>query len=152
MEVLKDLKHTVRDLVQRSGTALTRFFPRKHEKDDAANANAFPLWGTLAGEVIDHKDSVIVKLELPGIRREDCSLFVEDGVLRVEGERHAEREYAGSTYWLMQRAYGSFSRSVELPTGVDPSTATATLRDGVLRVELKKLLGAASRRHKVEVQ
>jgi HSP20 family protein len=164
MEVLKTLGDTVkqgwqdlaenwRDLISRGNSALTRFFPRSSDDADAdANrAVSFPQWGVLAGEVIDHNDSIIVQLELPGVKREDCRVSFVDGYLHVEGQRLAQREYAGASYRLMQRAYGHFRRTVLLPPEADLDSAHAMLRDGVLKVELKKNPRMAAQRHQVEV-
>jgi len=162
MEVLRNLGETFRhrwselsegwrDLLHRGSSAITRFFPRPAESGDRADAVSFPQWGLLPGEVIDHGDAVIVQVELPGVRREDCEVSIEDGVLRVRGEKHSERAYAGATYRLMERAYGSFTRSVVLPPQADPDSARAELREGVLKVELKKKPGAADRRHRIDV-
>lgn len=161
MEVLKDLGATVRHgwqdlaenwrgLVHRGSSALTRFLPRP--TGDSRGAVSPPQWAMLAGEVVDRGSSVVVQLELPGVRREDCKVTIEDGCLRVEGERRSEREQAGASYWLMERAYGGFTRVVSLPPEADPGSARAELRDGVLKVELKKKEGAVARRHQVQVQ
>jgi HSP20 family protein len=164
MEVLKSLGQTVRhgwqelsegwrELLNRGSSSITRFFPRDaDEPAEAGGTLAFPRWGLIAGEVIDHGDSVIVQLEVPGVRREDCQVSIEQGYLHVDGQKHWERDYAGATYRLMERAYGEFRRTVALPPEADPDSARAALRDGVLKVELKKKPGAPARRHKVEVQ
>lgn len=171
MEVLRNIGETVRHgwqditegwrhLVNRASSGITRFFPRdaglqggeQQAGADAGDGLAFPRWGLLAGEVIDHGNAVIVQIELPGVRREDCQVSIEDGQLRVDGEKHWEREYAGASYRLMERAYGGFRRTVALPPEADPDSATAVLRDGVLKIELKKKPGSTARRHQVQVQ
>jgi HSP20 family protein len=141
-----------RELLARSGAALTRFVPRKNDmsKPNAGSTVAsFPRWSMLAGEVIDRDDSIVVHIELPGIAREDCDVRVEDHTLRVRGEKHAQREHVDRSYYVMERAYGSFERVVPLPAEVDADSAKATLRDAVLRVELKKRSDAP--RHLVKV-
>lgn len=161
MEVLKDLGNAFRhgwqdvsegwrDLTQRASSAMTRFLPRKSEPGD--QAPSFPRWGLLAGEVVDRGDSVVVQLELPGIERDDCELTVMDGYLRISGEKHSLREQETASYYLMERAYGGFQRTIRLPADVDPDSAGATLRNGVLKVELKKKKGAVGRRRLVEVR
>jgi len=171
MEVLRNIGETVRHgwqditegwrhLVNRASSGITRFFPRdagapggeQQDGSEPGTGLSFPRWGLLAGEVIDHGNSVIVQIELPGVQREDCDVFIEDGQLRVEGEKHWAREYAGASYRLMERAYGGFRRSVALPAEADPDSAQAVLRDGVLKIELKKKPGFATRRHRVQVQ
>ena len=161
MEVLKDLGNAFRhgwqdvsegwrDLTQRTSSALTRFLPRRSEPDE--QTPSFPRWGLLAGEVVDRGDSVVVQLELPGIERDDCELSVMDGYLRISGEKHSTREHASGSYYLMERAYGGFQRTVRLPADVEPDSAKATLRNGVLKVELKKKKGAVARRRVIEVR
>lgn len=140
-----------RELRQRAGSALTRFVPRKNGQH-AAEAVPPLRWGLLAGDVIDRGNSVVVELELPGIRREDCRVTVQDGYLRVSGERGWDRECAGASYYLMERTYGGFERTLKLPPGVDPDSAHAQLRDGVLTVKLGKRKGAESRRHSIAVK
>jgi HSP20 family protein len=160
MEVLKDLGSAFqrgwqdlaegwRDIVQRGSSALTRFFPRKDAQP--TQALSFPRWGMLAGEVVDRGSSVVVQVELPGVERDDCQVTVQDGYLRIRGERRSEREHLGASYYLMERAYGSFERAVRLPPEVDEGSADARLRDGVLRVEFKKKKGAASQRRRIDV-
>lgn len=162
MEALKDfgtaLRHGWqeawegwRELTQRAGSALTRFIPRKSEQH-AQQAMSFPGWGLLAGEIIDRGNVVVVQLELPGIRRADCQVSVRDGYLRVSGERGWDREYGGASYYLTERTYGAFERTLRLPPGVDPDSAHAQLRDGVLTVELRKRKGAETRRHSIPVK
>ena len=161
MEVLKDLGSAFqrgwqdlsegwRDIVQRGSSALTRFFPGKDAQP--TQALSFPRWGMLAGEVADRGNSVVVQVELPGVERDDCQVTVQDGYLRIRGERRSEREHLGASYYLMERAYGSFERAVRLPPEVDEGSAHARLRDGVLRVEFKKKKGAASQRRRVEIR
>lgn len=147
----QDLSHGWRDLTHRAGSALTRFLPRKSGQPDV-HGTAFPRWGLLAGEVIERGDAVVVQLELPGIRRGDCELTVQDGFLRVTGEKQSDHEYAGANYYLMERAYGSFERTVELPSDVDPDSGRAKLQDGVLKVEFRKRKGRAARQHRITVK
>jgi HSP20 family protein len=131
------------ELVNRSSAALTRFFPRKgesvHEEGGSGPLARFPRWGLLAGEVVDTGDRIVVKVEIPGVAREDCDVRIEeDNTLRIRGEKRYDREHVGESYYLMERAYGSFERVIPLPENVDADSARATYRDGVLKVELDK--------------
>ena len=137
-----------RELVNRCSSALTRFIPGR---DDASEARvgrvlAFPQWGLLAGEVIETDKSIIVKLELPGIAREDCDIQVDNDTLRIRGEKRMDRDHLGENYYVMERAYGSFELVIPLPSTVEADSAEASLRDGVLRVELPKKASASGRR------
>ena len=135
-----------REVVGRCNSALTRFLPQSSDEIRANAASpAFPRWSVLAGEVIDRDKSVVVQVELPGITREDCDISIHDHTLRIRGEKRMDREHIGDSYYIMERAYGSFERLIPLPFDVDPDSAEATLRNGVLRVELKKEPSASRR-------
>ena len=139
-----------RELVGRSSSALTRFIPRRIDPAKGGSIATFPQWGMLAGEVLETGESIVVKVELPGISRTDCDVRVEDGALIIRGEKFADREHIGKCFYLMERAYGSFERTVALPASADPDSAKAWYRDGVLTVELAKKHAAS--RHRVRVQ
>ncbi len=148
----QDVAQGWRDLTHRASSALTRFLPRTTDQRDTGGTD-FPVWGLLAGEVLERGDAVIVQLELPGLRRGDCEVTVQDGFLRVTGEKQSDREYLGANYHLKERAYGSFERTVQLPSDVDPDSGRAALRDGVLKIEFRKeKKGAARRQHRIEVK
>lgn len=141
-----------REITERAGHALTRFNP-KHGQGDAAEAEVVregARWGLLAAEIRDADDAFEVRLEAPGMREEDFTLEVQGDVLIVRGEKRAEREERQGHYYLMERAYGSFQRSIRLPGAVDDANAKASYAKGVLRVTLPKLGGPPGRRIPVE--
>ncbi|CAN0504095.1 unnamed protein product, partial [Phaeothamnion confervicola] len=105
----------------------------------------FPTWGLLAGEVEETAREVIVRLELPGIEKEDCDITIAGDRLHVSGEKRVDREFDASTYHVMECAYGAFTRTVPLPCEVDAGQAQARYRNGVLTVRAPKL-GAGSAR------
>jgi HSP20 family protein len=135
-----------RELVGRCNSALTRFSRQSSDdKQTSTGSPAFPRWSVLAGEVIDRDKSIVVQVEVPGITREDCDITIHNHALRIRGEKRMDREHIGDTYYIMERAYGSFERLIPLPVDVDPDSAQATLRNGVLKVELKKRPSASRR-------
>ncbi len=81
-----------------------------------------------------------LELELPGIREEDVEIEVENGVLSVRGQKSAERKEEGEEgrYHLVERSYGSFFRSFQLPQGVDDQQIEAGFDKGVLRISIPK--------------
>ena len=87
-------------------------------------------------------------VELPGIREEDVELEVENGVLSVRGQKSAERKEEGEEgrYHLVERSYGSFFRSFQLPNGVDDKQIQAEFDHGVLRIRIPKAALAQPRR------
>jgi HSP20 family protein len=88
-------------------------------------------------EVFERDGKFHVHADLPGMRKEDIKLNVEQEQLVISGERrshHEEGERDKGGYWHSERSYGSFYRTVQLPEGVDPATAQANFKDGVLDV------------------
>ena len=136
-----------RELLSRSGNALTHFSKSKEEEEKGAGALAsFPSWSLLAGEVMETEHSIIVRLEVPGMEKEDCNITIEGNTLYLTGEKRFEREAEEGSYHVMERAYGSFQRAVPLPRNVDSDKAEAAYKNGVLTVRLPKIEGDASRR------
>jgi HSP20 family protein len=88
---------------------------------------------------IGETDKVIeITAELPGLEKKDVELNVTDNLLTIRGEKKNEREEKNKDYHLVERSYGSFSRSVELPSGVKVEDITAEIANGVLKVTVQK--------------
>ena len=79
---------------------------------------------------------LVMKADLPDVKREDIQITFENGVLTLRGERKYEQEIKRENYQRMERAYGSFSRSFTLPATVDASRISAQHKDGVLTIRL----------------
>ena len=88
---------------------------------------------------VSETDKVIeITAELPGLEKKDVELNVADNLLTIRGEKKNEREEKNKDYHLVERSYGSFSRSVELPAGVKTEDITAKIANGVLTVTVQK--------------
>jgi HSP20 family protein len=94
---------------------------------------------------------VVLRAELPGLRREDISLTVENNTLTIRGERRRDDGIKEDRYHRIERAYGSFSRSFALPASVDAARVRAEYRDGVLTVSLPFREEARPREIQVEL-
>lgn len=81
-------------------------------------------------------DKLVIRADLPGLRKEDVKVEVDDGILTISGERCDEREDAGDDYYRSERSYGQFYRSLPLPDDVDGEKCDATFKEGVLEVTL----------------
>src|SRR5215210_599428 len=92
-------------------------------------------------DVLQEEGDIVVRAELPGVRQEDVDITLHDGVLTIAGERKAEKQHEGSGYYVRERRYGSFRRSMTLPQGVDESKISARFDSGVLEV---RVAGAAA--------
>jgi HSP20 family protein len=105
--------------------------------------SAVTVWSPSV-DVRESKDDIAVSVELPGLRREDVNLTVENNVLTISGEKKQEFEEGkeDGDYHLIERCYGKFERSFTLPRSVDPENITARFDDGVLKVVLSKIPAA----------
>jgi HSP20 family protein len=79
-----------------------------------------------------------ITAELPGLEEKDIQLNVADNVLTIRGEKKNEREETKKDYHLVERSYGSFTRAVQLPDGVNPDSIKAVMSKGVLKVTVPK--------------
>jgi HSP20 family protein len=91
-----------------------------------------------AVDIYETADHLTVKVELPGVQKEDVSVEIKDNVLTIKGERKVETEVEDRNYYRRERAYGSFRRTFNLQYPVNPEKIKAKFRDGVLQVEVPK--------------
>ncbi len=94
---------------------------------------------------------IVLKAEVPGLKREDIDLTVENNTLTIRGERRREADIADDRYHRIERQYGPFSRSFTLPATVDATGVRAEYRDGMLTVTLPVREDARARQIQVEV-
>lgn len=104
---------------------------------------AWPQMPTLAEweptvDVSEDKDTVTVKAELPGVEQKDIAVSLQDGVLTIKGDKHAEKEEKGKHYHRVERSYGSFYRAMRLPAAVEADKVAAAFKDGVVTITLPK--------------
>ena len=89
-------------------------------------------------DVSETDKAIEIEAELPGLETKDVQINLADNVLTIRGEKKSEREEKNKDYHLVERSFGSFSRSIELPAGVKPEDVTAEIAKGVLKVTVKK--------------
>lgn len=115
---------------------MDRIFDRIWETDLPSPA-VFGEW-TPVIDVLEAKDELIVKVEVPGIEPKEINVQLADQILTITGEKKYEKEEKDDKFYRMERAMGAFSRSVRLPTPVDTSKVTAAFKHGLLTVTLPK--------------
>lgn len=101
-------------------------------------------------DIYENKDQIVLEAELPGMKREDFDLSVENNVITLRGERKFEKKDESDNYHRVERAYGSFLRSFTLPNTVTAEGATAEYNNGVLRVVLPKREETKARRIEIK--
>jgi HSP20 family protein len=105
-----------------------------------------------AMDLVETKESFVLRADLPGVSEEDVKIEVEDNVLTVSGERKSEHESRRDEgFYRMERAFGTFSRSLTLPKGVNPDAVAASFDRGVLEVHIPKPEQAKPRRISINV-
>ena len=102
-------------------------------------------------DVYQEKDNLIVKVELPGMKREDIEVSLHDGSLSISGERKAGDKYQDAEVYRAERFVGRFQRSVTLPTAVAGDKIKAQYKDGILTVTLPKTEEAKPKQIEVTV-
>ena len=128
---------------------LDRFFD-----DDFARFPA--LWErqpgamSLALDVVEQEEAFIVKASIPGVPADDVEITLTDNVLTIKGEMKGDKEVKEANYHLRERRFGSFLRSVTLPTAVDADKIEAINENGVLTLTLPK--AEAVKPKKIEVK
>ncbi|MEN8181666.1 MAG: Hsp20/alpha crystallin family protein [Myxococcota bacterium] len=144
-EFLENLAEGWDKLRRRSATALTRFTRGAAPAEEGALPAPEETWGLLSAEVSELGKEVVVRVEAPGMNREDFTLAVERGHLFVRGEKRFEHEEKGAHYHLFESAYGSFQRAIPLPCEVRVEEAEAQYKRGVLTVRMPRAAAATGR-------
>ena len=91
-----------------------------------------------AMDLSESGDEFVLRADLPGLSEDDVTIELEDNVLTISGERKSEHEERKEGYYRVERASGTFSRSLTLPEGVDPEKVQASFDRGVLEVRIPK--------------
>lgn len=116
----------------------------------------FPNFPAIAGASLPRMDvaetdkAIEIEAELPGLETKDVQINLADNVLTIRGEKKSEREEKEKDYHLVERSFGSFSRSVALPQGVKPEDVSAEIAKGVLKVTVKKPAPAQSKQIEIK--
>jgi HSP20 family protein len=132
-------------------TTLRNRMDRLSSRVAAGDETAMADWSPTS-DVIEKKDEIVIKAELPGIDEKNVDVEIEAGVLTIKGERKAEKETEEKGYRRVERSYGSFLRSFTLPANVEPEKISANFANGLLEVHLPKKEGAKPRSIKVDVK
>lgn len=108
--------------------------------------------GTLSVDVYETPEEVVVKTALPGVDPEDIDVSVIGDTLTIKGESKVEEEVKGANYIRRERRYGSFSRSLSLPTSVVADKASADFSKGILTLRLPKAEEVKPKRIKIKTK
>jgi HSP20 family protein len=121
-------------------------FARSHQEQRGMMAN-FPRV-----DVFEKDNQLVVKAELPGVKKQDIDLSVQDGDLIIQASRGNEQESNQNNYYRMERQYGTFYREIPLPDGVQTDKIQASLNDGVLEIDIPMPSRQQTQGQKIQVK
>lgn len=101
-------------------------------------------------DVSESDDEIVVKAEIPGVSPEDVEISIDDNHLIISGEKKQESEERDKNYYRVESSYGSFRRSLALPSGADLDSIKASSKDGVLSIRIPKSNDRKSRKIEIE--
>ena len=105
-----------------------------------------------AVDIFEQDDAVVVKAELPGMKKEDINIELNDGVLRITGEKKREEKVEKKDYYRLERSVGSFERRISLPSGIETEKTKASFKDGVLEIQIQKTEKAKKKERKIKIE
>ncbi|HUL29510.1 MAG TPA: Hsp20/alpha crystallin family protein [Thermodesulfobacteriota bacterium] len=105
-----------------------------------------------AVDVAETKDEILVNVEIPGMDPKEFEISFSEGTLTVKGEKKQEKEEKGENYHLTERRYGTFTRSILLPSEIQSEKIHASYQDGILKILLPKSEEAQKREIKIKVE
>ncbi len=103
-------------------------------------------------DILTEGDNVVVKAELPGMKKEDIDVSLTKDTVTISGEKKKEEKVEKKNYYSLERSYGSFKRSFSLPAEVQTEKASAKFKDGVLEIRMPKTEEAKKKEKKVMIE
>jgi HSP20 family protein len=116
---------------------MNRLFNSVFDSPGQGNGGTLRRWMP-AMDLLETEDHFVLRADLPGMDEDDVKIELEDTTLTVSGERQAEHESGGEGYYRVERAFGTFARTLTLPQGVDPEAVAASFDRGVLEIRVPK--------------
>lgn len=127
---------------------MNRLFGLTHHEMDEDHLSS-GSW-TPSCDILETREAVIVRAEVPGVKQSDIEISLDNGVLTLRGTRKLEKETEERSYYRIERSYGSFVRSFTLPRSVDAERISANLEDGVLEIRMPRREETKPRQIKIE--
>jgi HSP20 family protein len=134
---------TVRDLQREVDSIFDQFFGRDSDEDTST------VWAPRT-DLSETDDALRIRLDVPGMTKEDITINLQSNTLTVSGERTTERQEENEEYVRVERAFGNFHRTFTLPDAVDAENVEAAYEDGVLTINVPKT--ETSTRRQIEIQ
>ena len=103
-------------------------------------------------DVFEEGDAIVVKAELPGMKKEDISVELSDGILKITGEKKHEEKVEKKNYYRSERSSGYFERRISLPVETEIDKAKASFKDGLLEIKVPKSAEAKKKERKINIE
>lgn len=103
-------------------------------------------------DITETDKEYLIKAELPEVKKKDVRITLEDGVIKISGERKQHKEHEGENEIRVESFYGTFERTFSLPDGIDSKNVSAEVKDGVPRVRIPKVEMPKARPLSIEVK
>ncbi|HEU0219690.1 MAG TPA: Hsp20/alpha crystallin family protein [Gallionella sp.] len=117
---------------------LNRLFGRSSTRAESGQEMLAMADWTPSVDISETDSAYLIKGEIPGVKKEDVKVTIQDGMLTIQGERKQEKEEKGKKFHRVERCYGSFMRSFRVPDDADENKVKAEFKDGMLNVTLPK--------------
>ncbi len=137
---------TIRDLQREVDSLFDRFFDRDRDGEDRSSS---PVWSPRT-DLLETDDSFRLRLDVPGMSKDDITINLQNNTLTVSGERTSERTEEDEEYVRVERAFGTFHRTFTLPDAVDVEQIEAAYDNGVLTIHVPKT--ETSTRRQIEIK
>ena len=123
------------------------------EVEEMARA-AFDTRLTPKLDMFEENNELVIKAEMPGVRKKDLDISLDDDVLTIKAEKKEEKEEGekGTTHYTRERRFGQYIRYMTLPSPIDVENVSATLKKGLLEIKLPKAAGPESKHIEVKVK
>jgi HSP20 family protein len=137
LSLMGSLADEMERLFENFGLSRAQLLPlgRRELRAKGAGETGIGFWSPEI-EVLEREGQLVVRADLPGLKREDIRINITDDALVIEGERRQESEEEKEGYYRSERSYGSFYRNIPLPQGVETENAAASFQDGVLEITI----------------
>ncbi len=117
---------------------LNRIFGRSAARAESGQEMLTVADWSPSADISETDNAYLIKAEIPGVKKEDVKVTIQDGMLTMQGERKMEKEEKGKKFHRIERSYGSFVRSFRIPDDADENSVKAEFKDGMLSVTLAK--------------
>jgi len=138
-----EMEHMMENFIRRPFS----MFPTVWPKTDFMAEEMSP-----AVDIYEEDDSIVAKVELPGMKKEDISVELSNGILKITGEKKREEKVEKKNYYRIERSSGTFERRISLPVDTQTDKAKASFKDGVLQIKIPKSEEAKKKERKINIE